>query len=552
MKVSKTVRPFSALVCGGLVISALAFGVGCKGSDPAPTKSANLTGLLPAKTIGFFTGDFQNADIRTFLLSEEYRAYIDGIRSATEKNKEATGDFTAYWEVLQAVGLVAAQGDTNRPIGAAIFFAAVGENKSIDLGAYYDLVPGTDGKALLAKAKEALARAKIVSEPVSGPSYEGITVKLFGSGGEVPPALAVYRDTLKLDVVYAAANESRIVFATTKSGLDRGFAPAKDEAKAILESEDFKKVISSAGGTTEFPMYGMLDVKLVAEALASDPSEIKDLPLSLLGITSGFKEKTIVGNLAALVTPKTPEQEKGFTALVGSSAAPLLANLSATTAFAFSIDGGVLKRTVEAFGAEIPDGERAKVFALLGKIQALSIGVAPATSTLPYPDLTLSFASSDTDGLVSAIKAFMAEGPLPPGMELKSGTVEGIAVESLPTPLGIKIHLAKDAKHVVIASGDGALIAAMKDGGGIGSGAAYKAVAARLKSPVVALVVDYPKFGSILEAGMQAVAMFAPQGSALPESSYEQFKHMGRISIGVAYVPGVASVSFGQDLAKTE
>ncbi len=548
MKVSKNVRPLSALV-----ISALAFGLGCKGSSPVPTKSTNLTGLLPAKTIGFLSGDFQNEDIQTFLLSEEYSLYIEGIRSATEKNKQVTGDFTAYWEVLQSIGLVAAKGDTTRPIGAALFFAAVGENKSVDLGAYYDLVPGSNGKTLLGKAKEALGRAKVASEPVSGAGFEGVAIKLFANAGEVAPTVAAYRDMLKLDTVFVAANESRIVLSTTKLGLERGFAPAKDEAKALLEGEDFKKVITSAGGTTALPIYGMVDVRQVAETVAFDSSDSKDLPVSLIGVTSGFKNKTIVGNLAALVSPKTPDQEKGFGALVGSSVAPLLSNMSGTSAFAFSIDGGVLKRAVEAFGSEIPQEERGKITDLLGKIQALSIGFAPATSTLPYPDMTISLASTDTDGLVAGIKALMAEGPLPPGMELKGGTVEGIAVESLPTPLGIKIHLAKDAKHVVIAAGDGALIAAMKESGPSGSlaaSAAYKIVAERLKSPVVALVVYYPKFGVILESAMQAAAMFAPQGAALPKSSYEQFKHMGRVSIGFSYVPGVASVSFAQDLAK--
>jgi hypothetical protein len=229
-----------------------------------------------------------------------------------------------------------------------------------------------------------------------------------------------------------------------------------------------------------------------------------------------------------------------------------MAKLSGATAIGLSFDGATVKRLVEIFGTELPAEEKKRASDLLSTVQSINLGVSPASGAAPFPEIVISFASSNPDSLLAGVKGLLAEAPLMPGMELKAGTVEGIAVESLPTPLGLKIHLAKDAKGIVIATGDEALVAAVKGGtnGYVADGKVFKAVGEASKSPLMAFIIDYPQLSSVLQTTMQSAAMFGAPTDALPAQQIEQLKHMGRMAVMAGYEPGFATLSLTQELTK--
>jgi hypothetical protein len=104
----------------------------------------------------------------------------------------------------------------------------------------------------------------------------------------------------------------------------------------------------------------------------------------------------------------------------------------------------------------------------------------------------------------------------------------------------------------VIASGDAALVSAVKSTAAdqLAAGEVYKALSEKMKTPVLALCIDYPKFSAVMKSATEAAAMFAPPGSALPTNAYQQFEHMGKVGVGVGYQPGVLKLSFVQQLKK--
>jgi hypothetical protein len=132
-------------------LCALTF-LACDKVPPPASKSGNLTSLLPANTVGFMSGDFQNPELRAYTSSPEYRTFMEGVRSGVEANK-AAGDFTTYFNVVEALGIMPGKDGGPLPFGECLMYVGVDEQKSPEVSVVYEVVGGTDGRALVGKAK---------------------------------------------------------------------------------------------------------------------------------------------------------------------------------------------------------------------------------------------------------------------------------------------------------------------------------------------------------------------------------------------------------------
>ena len=519
---------------------------GC--SSPTPPQSEDLRGLLPANFLGFVTAELQSEQVRSFIGSPPYKTYMAGLESSLDKNKALTGDFTVYWNVLRALGLVPAQNDKNLPFGSIIFFAVAGQQRPVDLGAYYNTTPDVDARTLVTNAQAILKQANITAEPLKAQAYQGIAIRPFGRDASIPQVQQIYRDQLKLDTFYVAANQSRLVLATSLELLERGFGTPKNEAKELIESAEYRRVIASASDGRESMSAGVLDIAKILRSFAPQFEQANQNPLSIVGFAVDLNNDLISMNAAAIYSAKSPETERIKHVLYNPAAVNLLANLPLSSAIGFSVDATLLDRAIDEYANELPPDAQ-PIRDLVKRIRMISFGVQSAEFASMYPDFVFAATAADPKALIDSIKQLSAQ-VLPVGIAWRSTRFGEYDGELLATPLGIGVKLVANSDTVLLTSGEKVIADVLgKDASKRLGGAALLAAAAKdVHGNQVGMFINYPNFAALMQSVMQTAAAFAKTDALLQQQNFEQMKYMGKLVMTLGFEDDLLRFGFAQQL----
>ena len=526
-----------------IAIVALVFAAAC--STPPTSKQEDLTALLPANIIGFVTGDMQSKQSRDFLASPAYKTYMSNLERSLEQNKELTGDFALYWDVLKTLRFIPSKDQHDLPYASILFYAVPSEQRPFDFAAYYNATSDVDARELLASAQSKLEAAKIAIENIPQADYRAVIVRPFADG--VAPAVqAVYRDQLKLDAFYVGASQSRFVIASSKELLERGFGVAKNEAKQIMESAEYKRAVSDASAGRQVMTVGMIDAKQIFRQFAPQDAATDTFPLSIIGLAAALDGDLISLNAVALLNSATPEMQKLKKLLEFPAAGQLFDLLPNTLAMGIAIDAGTLSRFISEFEAGAP----AEALDLIKRMQSVGIGIQVAESASLYPEVIVAAKASDPEGLVAAISQLSSQ-MLPPGViwrDAKFGDLDG---KILTTPLGIGVRLAHNADTVVVATGDKVVLDVLgKDASKRLAGSKPVAHLARFgPSARAGIFMNYPNLAALAQSFIQSAAVFAKDAPQFPQQNFDQMKYMGEVAFTIGYEKDALHIAYSQHLS---
>jgi hypothetical protein len=529
-----------------LCFSSLIAGCSKEEKSAAPSLSRSLASLLPQQTLGFLAADGQSEPWRNFMNSPGYRNYLRGLETQLSSNKAETGDWGEYFGVLKKLRFWP-EGDAPvvLPFGKVLFFAAR-EAGDLSFAGYYDMAPGNNGQELLREIRGVFKKERAGIEPIQGTGYEGFSISIFDNQEEIAPILKMYRDTLKIRKAFIGASANRLVLSTSKALLDRGFGPANNDAKAFLDSTEYRAATEALGSFKDPQMFGALNA---SEAKQFVPEQYRaKIPFTTLGMVATLEQERIFLEFVAPIQATDPQQVK-YLEQIPPARGKLFSSLAANSSAAWALDGATLNAAIKIAlteGAPPPNPQVQAILDLVKDITSIGIAATPKniSEALPYPAATIVIECGDAkafaqrmEGLTKALGA-----PFPwidaPG--------SAVPVRVLQVPLAMKLELAAVAEDIVMLTVSEGAIAEMVTTRGttdLRHAPQFARFLAAETGPAMGLYLDYAQLGSI-------ASRFAGAGApAEAVASFEQMKHMGRIGMLFGYQNGVARISMSQEFA---
>lgn len=527
----------------------------CSKSSSNNAQQEELTGLLPADTVFYAVADCQNSDFRSWLQSPNYKKYLELTESSLKKNSPSIGDFGTYLETMKALGFMpTAPTDPIMPYEKAMYFATVGQDKSVGLGGYYNTASGENGKSILAKVKQVLSTKGIVVTDFDGQGFSGFSFDPFAgiTDAEISAGFKFYRESLKINAVFLGANDSRLVIATTRPLLDRGFSPGKNEAAALVDGELTKRTLKAAGVSSNPPTFAVFDIQKIFKQSGAQESDLALLPTSIVALNTAMSGKGLTMDLAGLVEPRNDQQKEIVASIPAPSKSGLFVKLPLATAFAFSFDGPFIRMIIDnaqKMGSLPAVGPMADV---LAKLEGVNIGVAASNGQTAIPDISITFISSDAKGLLEQVKGLSEMAP-PGTVAWQPTVIEGVNGYSIPTPL-TRIQLVA-VDNVLVASTNGEVVSSIvrkNSGNDLHEAAVIEASSKNVKGPFFGVYIDYGQFAALLENSLKSAAAFLPPDQALPTEQLDAMKVLGKIAFSFGYEPGIARMSLSQEFPKIQ
>ena len=525
-------------------------------SNPPEGKKEDLTGLLPEQILGFVSADLQSKQARSFIGSPAYKSYMSNLKSSLDQNKQLAGDLAIYWSVLENLKLLPAEGEDSLPFGAILFYAVPSEQRPFDFAAYYNTTSSIDARQLIASAQAILNQAKVEVENLQHTDYNGIIVRPFSHGSVSPAIQEVYRDQLKLDTFYLAASQSRLVIASTKELLERGFNAAKQQSKALLDSAEYKRIISDASANQEVMSTGMIDAHRIFQRVTSREVEPEKFPLSMIGFAARLEQDLILLNAVGMVKSTDPEVQRLKGLLTAPVTGKIFDALPSSLAFGVSFDAALTGRALLEFAKETPP----EVLELFKSLQTVGLGVQNSEMASIYPDIIIAAKSSDPKGVVDTIIR-LSQQLLPAGMVWRDAAFGENEGKLLLTPLGIGVRLAHNSDTVVVSSGEQLVsdVLGKDNSKRLGGSRPIASVADANPAARAGLFIDYPKLTALLQSAMQSAAMFSNDAISkgvfsnetleLQRASLNQFKSLGKVVIALGYDQDILRLTYSQQLS---
>lgn len=545
-----------------LIVTALATAIiACSKPEPKKSSFSSLQSL-PTDALGFMAADIQYPSMKKFMESEPFRKYIQAAKTMGDGDPSIKEGMAAYWSVLDTLEILPKEGQPFEGYTELLSYIRPSTNGSIEgLFAYFSAA-GNDPRTKVSGAKKVLTERKFAFTEVSLQGYEVIEIPLF-TGESENPAAQFYRSTLGLTKVVLAANDKTLILATSQGAIEY-FAQQKNSQAKILDDAFYKKTLSELDPASDRPVRIALDIQALAgriapsfnnnEAISNNEANgeaadvKKTLPFHTLVGVSDMGDTTISFNSKTSVIPKDKSQEEVFRALEGGKNHTLPYPVSIESALAFVIDGQTLTRLLPLTSSQIPPDGQTMAKSYLDLISSVAVGIAPSSTTSPLPEVAISLSTTNAEELYKKVKELQSLAPLPQGMGLRAGAVEGLTTEFLPTPLGVKVHLWKGKDRVVIAGGDEALLSVVQPAKGQLDSRGLVANTQKGTSAAIAgLVINYERIAALMTSINQTASMFGQTSAAIPEAQLNSMKAFGTIALSVGYEPGAASLVYAME-----
>ncbi len=553
-----SLRIVALTIC--LSICLLVTTLGCSKKEQAQPTASPLA-YLPANTLAFGTFDASHPKIRGYMTSKGYLRYWESMEKTLHSNKSITGDWSAYLAAMRVLKLAPDPASAQASPYKEMVFFVVKESQGLATAVYYNIAPGTDGRDLVKQLKQVLDGAKVVTQPIAGTGFEGVSFKLLpddaaANGAAANPVLKFYYDFLGLNDCFVAASNNRLVFASSKSLLERGFSPAQNEFKAFLESNDYKKVESSLGDLQNVIGFGAANF---AEIVKAVPATFKaQFPsFSPVGLAKASFEKDLMHFAFALPVDHEASILGKYVASLPRPAGELFLKLPNGAIGAVALDAGTALSLIKTVAAEqgAPMAQFNPALDLLAKIKTIGVAALPPpqgrSEGIPQgmmlPSGLVVIETADAKVLTAEIEQLPSKLGIPLPLTWVDSTVSGLPARAVDMQLGFKLQmLAKD--NLVLLSNDEVALA------GFISGDSGKNTAQQLRdtpilkplltpagAPAAGIYLDYTKFGPTLQS-------LTPGGATMPNASLEQFQSMGKVAFVAGYQQGILRLSMSQEL----
>jgi hypothetical protein len=533
----------TSLFLGGVLSASM---LAC--SKPQPQKSSfSSLQLLPSDALGFMAADIQFPSMKTFMESPRFRNYIQAAKSMGDGDPTLKDGMAAYWAVIETLGIIPKEGEKYDAFSELLSYIRPSSNGGLEGVFAYFSNPANDPRVKLSAAKKLLAEKKYTFTEATVKDYQIVEIPLF-SGESNNPATEFYKSTLGLTKVVIAASEKNLLLASSQGAVEH-FAEQRSAPPKILDDAFYKKSITELDPSSARPVRIALDIQTLTAKISKGQSEIEQkLPLHTFVGVSDMSESTITFSSKTSVLPKDASQAEVLRALQGSKSGTLPYQVSIDSALAFVIDGKAVTRLLPLASSQIPAEAQSIAKGYLDLISSFAVGISPSSTTSPLPEVAISLSSNNPEELYKKVKELQSLAPLPQGMGLRAGVVEGLSTEFLPTPLGVKVHLWKGKDRVVIAGGDEALLSvAQPPKGHLDSKGVVASTQKAAATSLAGLVVNYEKIASLMASINQTAAMFGQSSAPIPDEQLNSMKALGTIALSLGYEPGVASLVYSME-----
>ena len=511
--------------------------------------AATLVSRIPQDALGFLVWEGNHPAYAK--LSASPWGSSTGI---TELLKNVEGDAKDLIATLKNVGLDPAEKATWESIfSEAVFYftAPAAGAKKPDLGVLFKSKDAGKLETLLATVK---------SEATKHNQKIGEAKLALGKG------FTIAGPNAEAELIVASDNGFGVI-STSQALAEKTLGSKGGATPTLLTTPAFLKASAGFPDASKRFATGYLDVeRMVQEATKSgakvDTSALETFPLRAVALAFSMDETPATSMRFVYDDSKTPNNP-WLKSLNSSASKSLTGVLPTKPLIVLSVDGKMIKDVKEALLAGL--GELGAAYrqqlAFLDDVKRIAIAasVAPmGQSLLPIPDLMVVAESANAEKTRAQLEgilglAMMSSGM--PGMAWQDKQIEGSAVKSMMSPMGVGLFLASSNGLVVATSSEPVMKAALGNKSGFSAALPKRGGEVFNETQTVSnLYLNFEEIGSYVESMGGMMAMYAPQGQDaskfLNPENIQAIKKMGSMVGAITFDKGIIGVdSFYQQPA---